>query len=248
MPDSDSNSHRRAHYLPPPTVVPLRYCSHNEDGTPIDEASCLLSLLSPSPEAKKNKEHYVLATADPPVIKESNSSNNAQQKRKRDNVVPEQPRYFLRRDARSIPGVPIIYVKRSVMVLEPMSGATENVREGFERGKLKTGVTSVTTGKRKRDEEEAAPKTAKTAGVKKVKGPNPLSVKKAKSRRDLESEGSKSGLRASDAASAPSKENTGEMQSDSGEQQTKTKRKRRHKSHRTGDEPSEVEASKPAES
>jgi U3 small nucleolar RNA-associated protein 23 len=243
--ESDSNSHRRPQYLPPPTVVPLRYCSHNEDDTPIDEASCLLSLLSPSAEAKKNKEHYVIATADPPVIQESSSSSsNTQQKRKRNSVAPQQPRYNLRRDARSIPGVPIIYVKRSVMVLEPMSGATENVREGFERGKLKTGVTSL-TGKRKRDEEDPAPKTAK---VKKVKGPNPLSVKKPKSRRDLESEGSKPASRAPDAGSAPANENTGDIQSDSGEQQTKAKRKRRHKSHRPGGEPSEVEASIPAES
>jgi U3 small nucleolar RNA-associated protein 23 len=125
-----------------------------------------------------------------------------------------------------------------------MSGATENVREGFERGKLKTGVTSL-TGKRKRDEEDPAPKTAK---VKKVKGPNPLSVKKPKSRRDLESEGSKPASRAPDAGSAPANENTGDIQSDSGEQQTKAKRKRRHKSHRPGGEPSEVEASIPAES
>src|SRR5699024_11198772 len=61
-----TNNPYRPMHLPPPTTLPLRHCSHNEDSTPIDESSCLLSLVSPNPELKRNKEHYILATADPP--------------------------------------------------------------------------------------------------------------------------------------------------------------------------------------
>lgn len=229
-----NNPHFRPAYLPPPTICPLRYCSHNEEGTPIDEADCLIGLLSPNPEAKKNKEHYILATADPvQPAEEKETSGNGQrrdQHRQRAPPPPPQIQYNLRRNARTIPGVPIIYVKRSVMILEPMSGKSTDVREGVERGKLKTGVVS---GKRKREAEDGAPSTA-AKGAKKLKGANPLSMKKPKSR-VASAGGSKPRSEAKEGAAATSKETT-EPQENDGEQTTKTKRKRKHKSSKADGE------------
>lgn len=179
-----TNQPYRPHHLPPPTTLPLRHCSHNEDSEPIDEIECLLSLLSPSADAKKNKEHYILATADPLIKK--NDKNDQQRKRKRDDEREEERALrqsrTLRVHARSIPGVPIIYVKRSVMVLEPMSTPSETVRDGVEKDKFRAGLdVEPSLGKRKREGEGEGEKKKKP-GLKKAKGPNPLSVKKPKKR------------------------------------------------------------------
>ncbi len=98
----------------------------------------------------------------------------------------------IRAQAREIPGVPIIYVKRSVMILEELSGASLGVRRREEKGKFREGLLGMEGRKRKRDEDEgvgnddnktnggdietAAPKKK----VKGIKGPNPLSVLKKK--------------------------------------------------------------------
>lgn len=189
-----TNNPYRPEHLPPPTTVPLRHCSHNEASEPIDEVECLLSLLSPSADAKKNKEHYILATADPPAAsKPSAASGDLSKKRKRGTGGGDESEralrraQALRRGARSIPGVPIVYVKRSVMILEPMSSQSETVRDSFEKGKFRAGLTDESTlGKRKRDatgdKDDATAKKAKSSGLKKIKGPNPLSVKKPKKR------------------------------------------------------------------
>ncbi|EEP81909.1 predicted protein [Uncinocarpus reesii 1704] len=214
-PQSRPPPQRRPAQLPPPTVLPLRYCSHNEDDTPIDETACLLSLLSPSQDSKKNKEHYILASADPVPPREDG---------KRKSTKPP-PRYNLRRDARLIPGVPIIYVKRSVMILEPMSGSSEGVRDGVERGKFKTGLVS-TVAKRKREDDgdtETKPKKAK-----KVKGPNPLSVKKPKKREDPASQ-EKMEKESPEKAVAPVKGVDNDHSDNDHAAPTKTKRKRKHK-------------------
>ncbi|KAA8643594.1 hypothetical protein EYZ11_011272 [Aspergillus tanneri] len=182
-----TNNPIRPEHLPPPTILPLRHCSHNEDSTPIDETACLLSLLSPSTDVKRNKEHYILATADPPgAEKAANSSANtnssAGKKRKRgvdEGEVALQQSRSLRRAARAIPGVPIIYVKRSVMVLEPMSMPSEDIRDDVEKGKFRVGLNDEAL-KKKRDATGDANKKKKP--LKKAKGPNPLSVKKPKKR------------------------------------------------------------------
>jgi len=112
----------------------------------------------------------------------------------------------LRAYMRMIPGVPLIYLKRSVMVMEPMAAATEKVREAEERGKFRAGLkgsrisgnASPGSGllKRKRDnddDEEAedsqdgnadsqtehTPKVGKKRRRKGPSGPNPLSAKKS---------------------------------------------------------------------
>jgi U3 small nucleolar RNA-associated protein 23 len=177
--------------LPPPTEVPLRYCKHkDEEGNVIPpeemgEERCLLDLLGgqvKGNEVVKNKQHYVLATAD----------------RSEEAAKRARSRIELREKARMIPGVPIVYVKRSVMILEELSGSSEMVRSGAERDKFKAGLILPDARKRKRGDmededadpvlkklleeedhnEDQAPPRARGAG--RPKGPNPLSVKKKK--------------------------------------------------------------------
>jgi len=98
---------------------------------------------------------------------------------------------------REVAGVPLVYINRSVMILEPMAQRSGEVREAEERGKIRAGlktrrgassVVSMSGDKRKREDgeegedaggedEAAAPKRRKAKGP---KAPNPLSVKKAK--------------------------------------------------------------------
>ncbi|TKA65012.1 hypothetical protein B0A49_08127 [Cryomyces minteri] len=78
----------------------------------------------------------------------------------------------VRARCREVPGTPIVYIRRSVMIMEPMAEASVGVREREERGKVRSGVgrgapSSGTTtpkstakvattvmGKRKRDADE----------------------------------------------------------------------------------------------
>ena len=120
----------------------------------------------------------------------------------------------LRMRARAVPGVPIVYVKRSVMILEPMSNPSEDVREGVERGKFRVGI------------EGDAELGKKKGGVKKAKGPNPLSVKKPKKRVEGGASGSKQVDKKSDAAEGGAVD-VSEKHED-GDAAPKPKRKRRH--------------------
>ncbi|KAJ5584637.1 uncharacterized protein N7459_004437 [Penicillium hispanicum] len=255
-----TNQPYRPHHLPPPTILPLRHCSHNGDSEPIDEVECLLSLLSPSAEVKKNKEHYSLATADPPAAKKTDKNDSQQQrKRKRDEEREEEQALrrsrALRLGARSIPGVPIIYVKRSVMVLEPMSTPSEDVREGVERSKFRAGLDGEPTlGKRRREDDGAGTaEKKKKSGLKKVKGPNPLSVKKPKKRVENSESAAPSKPKsdgdvaqvagaAADAPERPEGEETGTA---------KPKRRRRHHkgavAHLGGDDSASAEAAQAME-
>lgn len=221
----------RPYHLPPPTVLPLRHCSHNPTSEPIDEIDCLLSLLSPNAEVKKNKEHYILATADPAVKKSDNNNDNQQRKRKRDEERQEEQALrrarSLRVGARSIPGVPIIYVKRSVMVLEPMSTPSENVREGVERDKFRVGLPEPQP---KTEEATEGAANKKIPGLKRAKGPNPLSMKKPK-KRTAESGTSKAPKKSH--ATEGSKENETADQPD-GEEAGAPKNKRRRRHHKSG--------------
>ncbi|KAL2812091.1 hypothetical protein BJX63DRAFT_421992 [Aspergillus granulosus] len=235
-----TNNQVRPDFLPPPTTLPLRHCSHNEDSTPIDEAECLLSLLSPLADVKRNKEHYILATADPPMPKESNSGQEAGRKRKRDPAVEEgfqaiRRAQALRRGARSIPGVPIVYVKRSVMILEPMSSPSEGIREGVEQDKFRVGLNK-DAGKKAEGENR------KKREVKK-KEPNPLSVKKPKKRSTDEG-----GAKRKDVNRAEAREKNGdepERATEDGEGAPKAKRRRRHhkgaKPTEGGEEPASID-------
>lgn len=237
-----TNQPYRPHHLPPPTTLPLRHCSHNGDSKPVDEIECLLSLLSPSADTKRNKEHYTLATADPPTTKKSDRNDSQQRKRKRDDERAEEQAMrrarALRVHARSIPGVPIIYVKRSVMVLEPMSTPSETVRDGVERSKFTAGLDmEAALGKRKSEGEGTGPAEKKKPGFKKAKGPNPLSMKKAKKR--AEDSGSaatpkkqKSQVDAGETPKESGVDDAAEKLDGDDAGTAKTKRRRRH--HKSG--------------
>jgi U3 small nucleolar RNA-associated protein 23 len=173
----------RPDFLPPPLEVPMRYCKHkNNEGEElgvIDESRCLLDLLAGQPhgnELAKNKQHYILATAEP---------DEKEQKRKGYLDVRER--------ARMIPGVPVVYVKRSVMILEELSGVSERSKNKAEKAKFSDGL--IDTRKRKRGEagdgsddeledllleREEQAQGQKVRGLKRAKGPNPMSVRKKK--------------------------------------------------------------------
>ncbi|KAI5307392.1 hypothetical protein KEM56_002399 [Ascosphaera pollenicola] len=243
---SDARTHpsrqSRPVELPPPTELPLRYCNHNEEGKPIDEVDCLLSLLAPKEGEggiKKNKEHYILATADPIAPKQANKARPDRRKEAEFAAVQKKAGHF-RGQARQIPGVPIIYVKRSVMILEPLSGGSERIRENIEREKFREGIKApeAVVGKRKRDETGEKQPSSKPA-KKKNKGPNPLSVKKPK-KKDNDTQNQKN-TEPSDEPKDEKEKNEG-RDGEEGDAATrlaksgeKNKRKRRHKSRQTHD-------------
>lgn len=235
-----TNQPYRPTHLPPPTTVPLRHCSHNADSTPIDETDCLLSLFGPSSDtaSKKNKEHYILATAEPPSPEKvaAGVKGDGKTRRRAETEAQEavQRAKTLRNHARAIPGVPIVYVKRSVMVLEPLSTQSEDVRDGFEKGKFRAGLNDSSLGKRKRDGAEApagagtggageAEKTKKKRKDKTAKGPNPLSVKKPKKREQPAPATGKKESRKETPA-----QDEGPEKKDSETSVSKPKRRRRH--------------------
>ncbi|KAI9812458.1 MAG: hypothetical protein M1827_004689 [Pycnora praestabilis] len=158
-----------------------RRCDHHTLDEPLSALECLSSVVDPK-ASRTNKHRYVVAS------QESN----------------------VRAYMRNIPGVPLVYINRSVMIMEPMGSATENVKEKEERGKFRVGLTSkrglASTLKRKRDEanQEVGMEGQKTVEGKSgtdgamdeteevnsatkrkkrgPKGPNPLSVRKSKKR------------------------------------------------------------------
>lgn len=141
-----------------------RRCGHHPDEypEPLSTHECLLSIVDPK-STGVNKHRYVVASQDVEV----------------------------RRLLRTVKGTPLIYVKRSVMILEPMADESAQVRSKEERMKFRADLKTQ-LGKRKRDKEgdedgdgdvedvSKAAKEKKKAKAKGPKEPNPLSVKKAK--------------------------------------------------------------------
>ena len=153
-----------------------RRCGHHPDtyAEPLSAHECVLSVVDPKGSGAGNKHRYVCAINDD----------------------------GLRASLRQVPGVPLIFIRRSVVLMEPMAHATARVRSAEERGKFRAEIKRP-GGKRKRDvededEEGAAGKgegrsgsrgpdatTPKSDDRKKrkprgPKEPNPLSVKKKK--------------------------------------------------------------------
>ncbi|KAF2421031.1 hypothetical protein EJ08DRAFT_690315 [Tothia fuscella] len=108
-----------------------RRCNHHLLDDPLSTLDCLTSVIDPKGNST-NKHRYVVATQDG----------------------------RLRAKMRQIPGVPLVYINRSVMIMEPMGGATEDLREREERAKFKSGLKdrrgATVLGKRGRDEDEEA--------------------------------------------------------------------------------------------
>ena len=133
-----------------------RRCDHHTLDEPLSTLACFTSVVDPK-GSRTNKNRYIVASQEEEV----------------------------RRWARGIKGVPSVYVKRSVMVMEPMSQGSLGVREGAERGKLRGGIRKVgEQGERKRKRAEESEDHVKDEAKKKrtrgLKGPNPLSVKRPK--------------------------------------------------------------------
>ncbi|KAL9110273.1 MAG: hypothetical protein Q9227_005180 [Pyrenula ochraceoflavens] len=192
----DKPAHKaRPAFLPPPTDLPLRHCTHhNVSDAPLPEAECLLDHLSGGalsaqalhsdasvPKSAKNKEHFVLASADEEAVEGAKLG-----KRKR---VEEGGEVGLRSLARKVPGVPIVFVQRSVMVLEDISGTSEGVRrreEGEKVGKVKRKTEEEGEGEESAGNEDVAEgrgaesEPSKRKRRRGPKEPNPLSVKKKK--------------------------------------------------------------------
>lgn len=195
---------QRPTFLPPPADLPLRHCRHADVGPDdvLPEIECLLDLLSGGArnkegQEKRNKQHFVLATADNIVDKDAPKNK----RKPADNGADD-----IRARAREIPGVPIVYVKRSVMTLEELSAASLGVRRRVEREKFKEGLLGLGDRKRKRAADDDADREVANAGngadkepapkPKKARGPkqpNPLSVMKKKKKPVYPVNGAKKG-------------------------------------------------------
>ncbi|XWW92134.1 hypothetical protein V2A60_000056 [Cordyceps javanica] len=156
-----------------------RRCGHHPDEypKPLSTLECLSSVVDPK-QTGQNKHRYVVASQSQEV----------------------------RRALRGVRAVPLIYIKRSVMILEPMADDSAEVRLREEKAKFRAELKKKKTtpsAKRKRQDddddgsddgadeeaggggggggaklESVAEKKKKKYGA--TKEPNPLSVKKSK--------------------------------------------------------------------
>ncbi|KAF1840575.1 rRNA-processing protein UTP23 [Cucurbitaria berberidis CBS 394.84] len=141
-----------------------RRCNHQDLDEPLSTLECLSSVVDPK-DSKTNKHRYVVASNDISV----------------------------RAHMRSVAGVPLIYITKSVVLMEPMANASEEQREREEKSKFKQGLKGQRKPdagpKRKRNDEEEGQSIAggatgdarpsKQKREKGPKGPNPLSVRKS---------------------------------------------------------------------
>ncbi|EHL03415.1 putative rRNA-processing protein utp23 [Glarea lozoyensis 74030] len=155
-----------------------RRCGHRpeEYPEPLSEQDCLASVVDPK-NNKTNKNCYVVASQEIDV----------------------------RKHMRGVMGVPLVYIARSVMIMEPMADATSDNREREERTKFRAGLKRGSGSlKRKREDDPDEGGEGKTDGVqgdstqkkkkksgKGPKEPNPLAVKKSKKSKSVESGESK---------------------------------------------------------
>ncbi|KAH7076442.1 Fcf1-domain-containing protein [Paraphoma chrysanthemicola] len=201
-----------------------RRCNHQDLDEPLSTLECLSEVVDPKSNGT-NKNRYIVASNDARV----------------------------RGHMRSIAGVPLIYISKSVVLMEPMANATEEQREREEKSKFKLGLKGQRKPdqppKRKREEQDGeqeggsiadgATGDAQPSKKKRAKGPkqpNPLSMKKPKKEKaatsaDKPSKSAESRQEPSAADGAPS-EAAGH------------KRKRKHKPKGDGD--AAVVAAEPA--
>ncbi|KAI4676652.1 uncharacterized protein J4E84_009487 [Alternaria hordeiaustralica] len=188
-----------------------RRCNHQDLEKPLSTLECLSSVVDPKDNAT-NKHRYVVAANDPST----------------------------RAKMRQIAGVPIIYLSKSIVLMESMADVTEQHREREEKSKFKLGLKgqrkpdAATAPKRKREDEgqgdqsigdqatgDAKPKAKKRKGP---KGPNPLSVKKPKNDKTTKPSATKK------SRPSTSEANGGDSQRGDREESAPRKRRRKHKS------------------
>src|SRR5277367_3306196 len=92
-----------------------RRCDHRpeEYPEPLSAVQCMSSVVDPK-DSKTNKHRYVVASQDLDV----------------------------RKVMRGVMGVPLLYISRSIMIMEPMAGVTAENREKEERKKFRSGIRS----------------------------------------------------------------------------------------------------------
>ncbi|KAL7950607.1 Fcf1 domain-containing protein [Trichoderma barbatum] len=173
-----------------------RRCGHHPDQypKPLETMECMRSVVDPK-STGENKHRYVVASQSLDV----------------------------RRMLRGIRGVPLIYIKRSVMILEPMADESVHIREREEKRKFRAELKN-TLGKRKRDEKEerkegevegdndgsesdngdakqdkASTSEKKPKKNRGTKGANPLSMKKKKPQQSAKKDDGKKSEALSDA-------------------------------------------------
>jgi U3 small nucleolar RNA-associated protein 23 len=191
-----------------------RRCNHlpEEYPKPLSAKECLSSVVDPK-DSKTNKHRYVVASQDLEV----------------------------RKAMRGVMGVPLVYINRSVMIMEPMASASAETRERGERSKFRDGIKGKERGsgslKRKREEDgEGEGEMEKKKGKRKgPKGPNPLSVKKPK-KKPVEADSSTAVSKNEKKEAENVTANQAQGEADGSEPTVKRKRKRKHKSATSGGE------------
>lgn len=190
-----------------------RRCRHHELEEPLSTLECLSSVVDPKGSGS-NKHRYVVASNEKEV----------------------------RAKMRSIPGVPLIYISKSVVLMEPMTSATEDFREREEKSKFKQGLKGARKPdvgeKRKREDEEEkddksiateaqVPKKRRQKGPKQ---PNPLSMKKKKTDTPKTQPGSEKTAKPAE----PKESQAATAVVPDGETAAPKKRRRKHKSKAEG--------------
>ncbi|KAF7557030.1 hypothetical protein G7046_g6142 [Stylonectria norvegica] len=195
-----------------------RRCGHHPDQypEPLSTEACMRSVIDPK-ETNQNKHRYVVASQGQDV----------------------------RRMLRGVKGVPLIYIKRSVMILEPMANDSVQVRQREERGKFRAELKKP-AGKRKRDDddddtdedkkqpekskavqsEEQKKKKAKGYGP---KGANPLSQKSKKKQQDKPQVAGNAAKKEGESAKKEAEQKDGEQNEGGQDAPAKRKRRRRNK-------------------
>ena len=188
-----------------------RRCGHLPEDypTPLSAKACICSVVDPK-DSKTNKHRYVVASQDLEV----------------------------RKEMRGIMGVPLVYINRSVMIMEPMASASVETRERGEKSKFREGIKGRERGSgslkrvREEDGEGEVEEQKKKRKIKGPKGPNPLSVKKPK-KKPVEGNSAKVSPKKEKKEKEETKTGTAAQsqgEADGSDPTVKRKRKRKHKS------------------
>ncbi|KAL3417289.1 hypothetical protein PVAG01_11289 [Phlyctema vagabunda] len=194
-----------------------RRCGHRPEdyAEPLSAKECLASVVDPK-DNKSNKNRYVVASQELEV----------------------------RKKMRGVMGVPLVYINRSVMIMEPMASATVDTRDKGEKVKFRDGLKSRASGsqgmKRKREEdgtEEPASKMEQQAREEKAarkKAKYGLSTKKQpKKKAEVQAGAAVPSKSSTKGADAPVDSEAGNEEAaavaDGSEPNTKRKRRRKHK-------------------
>lgn len=191
-----------------------RRCGHHPDEypEPLSALECIHSVVDPKDNAA-NKHRYVCAVNDDAV----------------------------RSTLRQVAGTPLVYIRRSVMIMEPMATVSAKIRSKDEKSKFRAELKTPASKRKREDDDDSDDKedekiSTGAAGTgqhekkknKKGRGPkepNPLAVKKKKSKATSDEQGSKM-PKAKEAGAATEVEGEAEAEA--------SKRKRRRRKHGNG--------------